>query len=221
MARVDEHKRILTANNHSATHLLDYALRKVLGNHVEQKGSYVSDEHLRFDFSHFQKVTDDELTEVAAIVNRLIRRNIPLEEFRSIPIAKAQEMGAIAIFGEKYGDLVRVIKYGDSIELCGGTHVAATGQIGFFKILSESSVSAGVRRIEAITADRAEEFINNSFHLIREMEKMFKSNKNLMECVKGILEENEGLKRETEKFAKESLRLLKERLKMKRKYIGI
>ena len=217
VARVDEHKRILTANNHSATHLLDYALRKVLGNHVEQKGSYVSDEHLRVDFSHFQKVTDDELTEVAAIVNRLIRRNIPLEEFRSIPIAKAQEMGAIAIFGEKYGDLVRVIKYGDSIELCGGTHVAATGQIGFFKILSESSVSAGVRRIEAITADRAEEFINNSFHLIREMEKMFKSNKNLMECVKGILEENEGLKRETEKFAKESLRLLKERLKNEKK----
>ncbi len=217
VARVDEHKRIRTANNHSATHLLDYALRKVLGNHVEQKGSYVSDEHLRFDFSHFQKVTDDELTEVAAIVNRLIRRNIPLEEFRSIPIAKAQEMGAIAIFGEKYGDLVRVIKYGDSIELCGGTHVAATGQIGFFKILSESSVSAGVRRIEAITADRAEEFINNSFHLIREMEKMFKSNKNLMECVKGILEENEGLKRETEKFAKESLRLLKERLKNEKK----
>lgn len=217
VAKVDEHKRVLTANNHSATHLLDYALRKVLGNHVEQKGSYVSDEHLRFDFSHFQKVTDEELAEVAAIVNRLIRRNIPLQEFRSIPIAKAQEMGAIAIFGEKYGDLVRVIKYGDSIELCGGTHVAATGQIGFFKILSESSVSAGVRRIEAITADKAEEFINNSFHLIREMEKMFKSNKNLMECVKGILEENEGLKKETEKFAKESLRLLKERLKNEKK----
>lgn len=213
VAKVDEHKRVLTANNHTATHLLDYALRKVLGNHVEQKGSYVSDEHLRFDFSHFQKVTDEELAEVAAIVNRLIRKNIPLEEFRSIPIAKAQGMGAIAIFGEKYGDLVRVIKYGDSIELCGGTHVAATGQIGFFKILSESSVSAGVRRIEAITADKAEEFINNSFNIIRGMEKMFKSNKNLMECVRGILEENEGLKKETEKFAKESLQLVKERLK--------
>lgn len=213
LAKVDEHKRVLTANNHSATHLLDYALRKVLGKHVEQKGSYVSDEHLRFDFSHFQKVTDEELAEVAAIVNRLIRKNIPLEEFRSIPIANAQEMGAIAIFGEKYGDLVRVIKYGDSIELCGGTHVAATGQIGFFKILSESSVSAGVRRIEAITADKAEEFINNSFAIIREMEKMFKSNKNLMECVRTVLSENEGLKKETEKFAKESLHLLKERLK--------
>lgn len=217
IARVDEHKRVLTANNHSATHLLDFALRKVLGKHVEQKGSYVSDEHLRFDFSHFQKVTDEELAEVAAIVNQLIRKNIRLEEFRSIPIANAQEMGAIAIFGEKYGDLVRVIKYGDSIELCGGTHVAATGQIGFFKILSESSVSAGVRRIEAITADKAEEYINNSFNIIREMEKMFKSNKNVMECVKTILEENEGLKKETEKFAKESLRLMKERLKNQKK----
>ena len=213
LAKVDEHKRVLTANNHTATHLLDYALRKVLGKHVEQKGSYVSDEHLRFDFSHFQKVTDEELAEVAAIVNQLIRKNIPLEEFRSIPIANAQEMGAIAIFGEKYGDLVRVIKYGDSIELCGGTHAAATGQIGFFKILSENSVSAGVRRIEAITADKAEDYINNSFAIIREMEKMFKNNKNLMECVKNLLEENEGLKKETEKFAKESLRLLKERLK--------
>lgn len=221
-ARVDEHKRVLTANNHTATHLLDYALRKVLGKHVEQKGSYVSDEHLRFDFSHFQKVTDEELAEVAAIVNQLIRKNIPLEEFRSIPVAKARDMGAIAIFGEKYGDLVRVIKYGDSIELCGGTHVAATGQIGFFKILSESSVSAGVRRIEAITADKAEEFINTSFGLIREMEKIFKSNKNLMECVKAVIDENEGLKRETEKFAKESLRLVKERMKnQKRVYKDI
>ena len=217
IAKVDEHKRVLTANNHSATHLLDYALRKVLGKHVEQKGSYVSDEHLRFDFSHFQKVTDEELAEVAAIVNRLIRMNIPLEEHRSVPMAKAQAMGALAIFGEKYGDLVRVIKYGESVELCGGTHVPATGQIGFFKILSESSVSAGVRRIEAITADKAEEYINNSFAIIREMEKMFKSNKNLMECVKNVLEENEGLKKETEKFAKESLRLLKERLKNEKK----
>jgi len=222
LARVDEHKRVLTANNHTATHLLDYALRKVLGPHVEQKGSYVSDEHLRFDFSHFQKVTEEELDEVAAIVNRLIRRNIPLEEFRSIPIANALEMGAIAVFGEKYGDLVRVIKYGDSIELCGGTHAAATGQIGFFKIRSESSVSAGVRRIEAITADKAEEYICNTFSIIREMEKMFKSNKNLMECVKNILDENEGLRKETEKFARESMRLLKERLKNSKKiYKGI
>lgn len=213
LAQVDVHKRVLTANNHSATHLLDYALRKVLGTHVEQKGSYVSDEHLRFDFSHFQKVTDEELAEVAAIVNRLIRQNLVLEEHRMVPMEKAKEMGAIAMFGEKYGDLVRVIKFGESIELCGGTHVQATGQIGFFKILSESSVSAGVRRIEAITADKAEEYITNSFHIIREIEKMFKSNKNVMECVQTLLEENEGLKKETEKFAQESLKLVKERLK--------
>lgn len=213
LAQVDVHKRVLTANNHSATHLLDYALRKVLGTHVEQKGSYVSDEHLRFDFSHFQKVTDEELAEVAAIVNRLIRQNLVLEEHRMVPMEKAKEMGAIAMFGEKYGDLVRVIKFGESIELCGGTHVQATGQIGFFKILSESSVSAGVRRIEAITADKAEEYITNSFHIIREIEKMFKSNKNVMECVQTLLEENEGLKKETEKFAQESLKLAKERLK--------
>lgn len=217
LARVDQHKRVLTANNHTATHLLDYALRKVLGTHVEQKGSYVSDEYLRFDFSHFQKVSDEELAEVAVIVNRLIRENIFLEEHRAVPMSNAQEMGALAIFGEKYGDLVRVIKFGDSVELCGGTHVPATGQIGFFKILSESSVSAGVRRIEAITADKAEEYIDNSFAIIREMEKMFKSNKNLMECVRNVLLENEGLKKETEKFARESLRLLKERLKNEKK----
>ncbi len=213
LAQVDVHKRVLTANNHSATHLLDYALRKVLGTHVEQKGSYVSDEHLRFDFSHFQKVTDEELAEVAAIVNRLIRQNLVLEEHRMVPMDKAKDMGAIAMFGEKYGDLVRVIKFGESVELCGGTHVPATGQIGFFKILSESSVSAGVRRIEAITADKAEEYITNSFNIIREIEKMFKSNKNVMECVRTVLEENEGLKKETEKMEQESLKLLKERLK--------
>lgn len=213
IARVDEHKRVLTANNHTATHLLDHALREVLGKHVEQKGSYVSDEHLRFDFSHFQKVTDEELEQVAAIVNKLIRKNLVLEEHRTLPMAQAQKMGAIAMFGEKYGDLVRVIKYGDSIELCGGTHVPATGQIGFFKIVSESSVSAGVRRIEAITADKAEEYISNSFNMLKELEKMFKSNKEVMDCVRGVLEENEGLKKEVAKFAQESLKILKERIK--------
>ncbi|WP_251620048.1 alanine--tRNA ligase [Odoribacter lunatus] len=212
-AKVDLHRRVLIANNHSATHLLDYALRKVLGEHVEQKGSYVSDEHLRFDFSHFQKVTDEELAEVAAIVNRLIRRNIPLEECRAVPMSKAKEMGAIAVFGEKYGDLVRVIKYDDSVELCGGTHVAATGQIGFFKIVGESSVSAGVRRIEAITADKAEEYIVNYFNLMKDVERMFKSNKGVMENITTLLQENEGLKKDLQKFEAESLRLMKDRLK--------
>lgn len=215
-AKVDLHRRVLIANNHTATHLLDYALRQVLGKHVEQKGSYVSDEHLRFDFSHFQKVTDEELREVAAIVNRLIRQNLPLEERRAVAMSEAQRMGAIAIFGEKYGDLVRVIKFGDSIELCGGTHVPATGQIGFFRILSESSVSAGVRRIEAITADKAEEYIVNYFDLMKDVEKLFKSNKGVMENVTALLEENEGLKKDIERFEAESLKLVKERLKNER-----
>lgn len=212
-AKVDMHRRVLIANNHSATHLLDYALRKVLGEHVEQKGSYVSEEHLRFDFSHFQKVTDEELAEVASIVNRLIRQNLILEECRAVPMSKAKEMGAISIFGEKYGDLVRVIKYGDSVELCGGTHVSATGQIGFFKIVSESSVSAGVRRIEAITADKAEEYIVNYFNIMKEIEKMFKSNKGVLENITTLLQENEGLKKDLERFEAESLKIMKDKLK--------
>ncbi len=216
VAKVDLHRRELIANNHSATHLLDYALRKVLGEHVEQKGSYVSDEHLRFDFSHFQKVTDEELAEVAAIVNRLIRRNIALEECRAVPMSKAKEMGAIAVFGEKYCDLVRVIKYDESVELCGGTHVAATGQIGFFRILSESSVSAGVRRIEAITADKAEEYIVKHFNLMKEIENMFKSNKGVMENISALLHENEGLKKDLEHFEAEGLKIMKEKLKNER-----
>lgn len=216
VAKVDEHRRVLIANNHTATHLLDYALRQVLGKHVEQKGSYVSDEHLRFDFSHFQKVTDEELKEVAAIVNRLIRKNIPLEERRAVAMGEAQKMGAIAIFGEKYGDLVRVIKYGESVELCGGTHVPATGQIGFFKILNESSVSAGVRRIEAVTADKAEEYVVNYFDLMKEIEKMFKSNKGVIDNITALLQENEGLKKDIEKFEAESLKIVKESLKNER-----
>ena len=211
-AMVNQEKRQLTADNHSATHLLDYALRQVLGTHVEQKGSYVNEERLRFDFSHFQKVTDEELAQVAAIVNSLIRKNITGEDYRSIPMAEAKEMGAIALFGEKYGDNVRVIKFGDAVELCGGTHVKATGEIGFFKILSESSVSAGVRRIEAITAARAEEYINNTYSMIRQLEASLQSNKGVFEGVRKLIEENEGLKKEAEKFAKANADILKGKL---------
>ncbi|MDL2231348.1 alanine--tRNA ligase [Porphyromonadaceae bacterium OttesenSCG-928-L07] len=213
MASVDLHRRVLTSNNHTATHLLGYALRSVLGTHVEQKGSFVSDEYLRFDFSHFQKVTDEELQEVAAIVNRLVRANINLEESRSIPMSKAQKMGALAFFGEKYGDLVRVVKFGDSVELCGGIHVKATGQIGYFKIISEGAVSAGVRRIEAVTADKAEDYINNHFNMFKELERIFKSNRGVIENVTALLNENEGLKKDLEKFANDGLKIMKEGIK--------
>ena len=220
VAKVDAEKRQLTAENHSATHLLDYALRQVLGTHVEQKGSYVNEERLRFDFSHFQKVTDEELAQVASIVNKLIRQNIALEEHRAIPMAKAKEMGAIALFGEKYGDLVRLIKFGDAVELCGGTHVQATGEIGFFKILSESSVSAGVRRIEAITAARAEEFINNTYSMIRQVEASLQTNKGILEGIRKLVEENEGLKKEAEKFVKANAEILKGKLLNNKRMVG-
>ncbi len=220
MAKVDVEKRQLTADNHSATHLLDYALRQVLGTHVEQKGSYVNEERLRFDFSHFQKVTDEELAQVAHIVNKLIRQNIALEEHRAIPMAKAKEMGAIALFGEKYGDLVRLIKFGDAVELCGGTHVKATGEIGFFKILSESSVSAGVRRIEAITATRAEEYINNTYSMIRQIESSLQTNKGIFEGIRKLVEENENLKKEAEKFMKANAEILKGKLLNNKRMIG-
>ncbi|MBR2981071.1 MAG: alanine--tRNA ligase [Odoribacter sp.] len=220
VAKVDAEKRQLTADNHSATHLLDYALRQVLGTHVEQKGSYVNEERLRFDFSHFQKVTDEELAQVASIVNKLIRQNIALEEHRAIPMAKAKEMGAIALFGEKYGDLVRLIKFGDAVELCGGTHVQATGEIGFFKILSESSVSAGVRRIEAITAARAEEFINNTYSMIRQVEASLQTNKGILEGIRKLVEENEGLKKEAEKFVKANAEILKGKLLNNKRMVG-
>ncbi len=211
-ARVDAEKRRMTADNHTATHLLDYALREVLGTHVEQKGSFVNEDRLRFDFSHFQKVTDEELDKVAKIVNRLIRSNIPLEEHRSIPISKAREMGAIALFGEKYGDVVRVVKYGDSVELCGGTHVKSTGELGFFKILSESSVAAGIRRIEAITADRAETYIGETFELIHTINGMFQNTRNLRESIQKLIGENEELRREAEGVVKSNIGVVKEGL---------
>ncbi len=212
-AVVNKNKRIATENNHSATHLLHFALREILGNHVEQKGSLVNPEYLRFDFSHYQKLTDEELAEVEKRVNAKIRENIPNDEHREIPIGKAQEMGAMALFGEKYGDLVRVIKFGDSIELCGGTHVKATGQIGICKIISESSVAAGIRRIEAITAYEAEKHINTQLHLLKNITGLMKSNKTIFTDIKNLINERNSLTKQVEDFAKETLKIIKNSLK--------
>ena len=213
IAQVDEQKRIATACNHSATHLLHYALRKVLGNHVEQKGSLVNANHLRFDFSHFQKLTNEETAAVEKMVNELIRKNSPSVELRSIPMAEAQEMGAIALFGEKYGQSVRVIRFDDSIELCGGTHVTATGNIGYFKILSESSIAAGVRRIEAVTAANAEAYTNNLLQLLKMVHEMFHNAPNLLQAAKKAIDENTELNKQVQQFMKEKIGLAKEQIK--------
>lgn len=212
-AVVSNHKRKLTANNHTATHLLDQALREVLGTHVEQKGSLVNADHLRFDFSHFQKVTKEELDRIQNRVNELIRQNFRQEEKKDIPFAEAQEMGAIALFGEKYGDTVRVIKFGDSIELCGGTHVPATGQIGHFVITSESAISAGVRRIEAITADKAEQFINKNIEELHEVRAILNNTQDLKKSVEDMLAENIKLKKQLETFEKQAASGVKDELK--------
>jgi len=213
-AKVDKEKRISTANNHSATHLLHNALRKVLGTHVEQKGSLVNSEYLRFDFSHFQKVTDEEIRQVEILVNQKIRQNIALNEHRGVPIEQAQKMGAMALFGEKYGDLVRVIQFGESVELCGGTHVPSTGQIGFIKIISEGAISAGVRRIEAITGVKAEEFLYNQVDAIKEVKQVLGNPSNLIQGASKLIEENTNLRKEIEGMMKEKLQVVKSELKL-------
>ncbi|WP_316811535.1 alanine--tRNA ligase [Pedobacter heparinus] len=210
-AVIDENKRVLSQDNHSATHLLHAALKKVLGSHVNQKGSLVNPDYLRFDFSHFAKVTDEELARIEHLVNQKVRENIPLKEQRYVPYDQAISSGVTALFGEKYGDLVRIITFDDhySKELCGGTHVQATGQIGYFKIISESAVAAGVRRIEAITADKAEAFVLAQNKELNELRDLLKGNKDLTAAVSALIEENNRLKKEAEKAVLEQSANLK------------
>jgi len=199
---VNERKRSLTENNHSATHLLQAALRKVLGDHVQQRGSLVNDKLLRFDFSHFSKVTDEEIAQIEQIVNHRIRQNISLDEKKNVPIDQAKSMGAMALFGEKYGEFVRMIIFDPeySVELCGGTHVAMTGKIGQLKIISESSIAAGVRRIEAITADEAEAFIDSNLKLLNQIKTLFNNPKDLLKVVEGTIDEKTKLSKQIEKI---------------------
>lgn len=211
-AKIDKKKRIQCECNHSATHLLHEALREVLGTHVEQKGSYVSPEALRFDFSHYQKVTDEEIRKVERLVGEKIRANYPLEEHRNMPIDEAKKLGAMALFGEKYGDKVRVVKYGTSIELCGGTHIPATGMIGSLRIVGESSVAAGVRRIEAVTAEAAEEYTFVLQDSIRELRAMFNNVPNLALTIRKAIEENAELKKQINDYVKEKVQHLKKEL---------
>ena len=199
---VDAARRQRIANNHSCTHLLDTALREVVGTHVEQKGSYVSDKSLRFDFSHFEKLTDEQIAAVEKRVNELVRANLPLEEKRDATMDEAHSMGAIALFGEKYGDRVRVVKFGPSVELCGGCHTSATGNIGYFKILSESAIAAGVRRIEAVTGEAAEALVYGMQDIIRTSKAFFNNVPDLTGAIRRMVEENAAFKKQVEEFAR-------------------
>ncbi|MCK6650747.1 MAG: DHHA1 domain-containing protein, partial [Bacteroidia bacterium] len=214
-------KRHLTENNHSSTHLLHAALRSVLGTHVEQKGSLVNEEYLRFDFSHFSKVTDEEIAQIEAIVNAKIRENIK-SGIEEMPIDKARELGAMALFGEKYGDTVRVVTFDKnySIELCGGTHVPATGQIGLFKIVSEGAVAAGIRRIEAITSVKAEQYFNQQITLVNEVKALLKNPKDVVKSVQSLMEENSALQKQIEQMLRDKAKGLKSELLTKKQTIN-
>ncbi len=212
LAVVDEKARRACEANHTATHLLDQALREVLGTHVEQKGSLVTPDYLRFDFSHFQKVSPEEIRRVEKLVNSRIREDIPLEDFRNLPINEARALGAIALFGEKYGDKVRVVKFGSSVEFCGGCHVQRTGRIGFFRILSEGSVAAGVRRVEAVTGLAAEEYVFAEIDLLEDLRGFFSGAKDLQAAIAKTLEENSGLHKQVEGFLKEQTLRMRDRL---------
>jgi alanyl-tRNA synthetase len=221
IAKVNAERRLLTENNHSATHLLHAALRKVLGTHVEQKGSLVNDEYLRFDFSHFSKVTDEEIAEIESIVNQKIRENIS-SDIKEMSIDDARKTGAMALFGEKYGDVVRVVTFDKkySIELCGGTHVPATGQIGLFKITSESAVAAGIRRIEAITSVKAEAFFTQQTALIHELKTLLKNPKDVLKSVENLVEQNSELQKQIDQMLREKAKGLKIELLTKKQTIN-
>ena len=200
MACVDTDKRNASAANHTATHLLDYALKQVLGDHVEQKGSFVSPDTLRFDFSHFEKVTDEQIREVERMVNDMIRQDIHIDEHRDVPFDEAKKLGAIALFGEKYGDKVRVVRFGPSCEFCGGIHASSTGRIGFFKIISESSVAAGIRRIEAKTGKECEELLYQTEDILKAVKAFFNNAKDLQGVIKKYIDEHDSMKKEIEGF---------------------
>ena len=212
MACVDTDKRNASAANHTATHLLDYALKQVLGDHVEQKGSFVSPDVLRFDFSHFQKVTDEELRQVERMVNDMVRQDIHIDEHRDMPFEEAKQLGAIALFGEKYGDKVRVVRFGPSCEFCGGVHASSTGRIGFFKILSESSVAAGIRRIEAKTGRECEDLMYVMEDHLKAIKALFNNAKDLEAVVQKYIEEHDAMRKEIESFQAQAVERTKQYL---------
>ena len=212
MACVDTDKRDASAANHTATHLLDYALKQVLGDHVEQKGSFVSPDTLRFDFSHFEKVSDEQLREVERIVNDMIRQDLPRDEHRDMPMEEAKKLGAIALFGEKYGDKVRVMRFGPSCELCGGIHATSTGRIGFFKILSESSVAAGIRRIEATTGKDCEERLYQMEDILKNIKSFFNNAKDLQGVIQKYIDEHDAMKKQIEGFQAQAVERAAQRL---------
>lgn len=219
-ARINLKNRTATECNHTATHLLHEGLREILGSHVEQKGSYVSPSVLRFDFSHFQKLTDKEIREVERYVTGKIRENIIREEMRHVPIAEAKEMGAMALFGEKYGEDVRVIRFGDSVELCGGTHISSTGRIGSFRIINESSIAAGIRRIEAITAEACEDYFYAQQDILTEVKSLFNNTPNLTQALRKFFEENAEMKKTVEEYVKEKTVQIKDALIKKKQVIN-
>ena len=220
MACVDTDKRDASAANHTATHLLDYALKQVLGDHVEQKGSFVSDTTLRFDFSHFQKVTDEELRKVERMVNDMIRQDIPLDEHRDTPFEEAKKLGAIALFGEKYGDRVRVVRFGPSCEFCGGIHASSTGRIGMFKIISESSVAAGIRRVEAKTGIECENLIYAMEDSVRAIRALFNNAKDLKGVIGKYIEEHDSMKKDIERYIAEAVDATRKKLVDNARVVG-